>query len=509
MARSLLRSTGIFSINTFLSRIVGFVRDMLIAHYFGAAGSSDAFFIAFRIPNFMRGLFAEGSFSQAFIPILSEYRSQRSHEEVRLFMDHTLTTLATVLFGVTLIGILLAPLVARLFAPGFDPASVKFALTTSMLRITFPYILFISLAAFSGAVFNTYDKFGVPSFSPIILNLVLIIMTVFVSPHFGTPVYALAWGVFIAGIVQFTFQLPFLYRDNLLPRIKFNFKDPGVRRVIRLMIPAIIGVSMYQIGTLIDTIFASFLKTGSVSWLYYSDRLMNFPLGVFGVAISTVVLPKLSSHFAAKNHHDYSGTLDWALRLLLLIGIPSMVGIIILSGPLLVTLFFGGKFTSFDVMMARQSLMAFALGLQAFMLVKVLSSGYYGRQDIRTPVKISIMAVMINIILNAAFIVPFHHAGLALATSCAAIVNATLLFRGLIKREIYQPRPGWIKYFIQLAIANGLMAIFLLFFSSSIQHWISIRLLWRVGYLSLLMLGALIIYFGALLISGVRASHFR
>ena len=350
MAKSLMRSTTLFSCNTFFSRILGFVRDVVFAHYFGDSAAFDAFLVAFKIPNFMRRLFAEGAFSQAFVPVLSEYREQHSHQDVRNFINDMAGSLGAALLLVTVVAVLFAPVIISIFAPGFLHDVLRFSLATGMLRITFSYLLLISLTALCSAILNSYDSFGVPAFTPVLLNIVLIIMAVFVSAHFTTPEYALAWGIFIAGVVQLLFQLPFLQHKNLLPKPKIKFNDPGVRKVLKLMAPAIFGVSVAQISLLLDTIFASFLQTGSITWLYFSDRLMNFPLGVFGVAIATVVLPKLSRQHIGNNHVDYSKTLDWGLRLLLFVGIPSAVGILILAGPLLSTLFQGREFDAFAVL---------------------------------------------------------------------------------------------------------------------------------------------------------------
>ncbi|MGD9108669.1 MAG: murein biosynthesis integral membrane protein MurJ [Gammaproteobacteria bacterium] len=509
MAKSLMRSTTLFSCNTFLSRVLGFVRDIIFAHYFGDSAAFDAFLVAFKIPNFMRRLFAEGAFSQAFVPVLSEYREQRSHQDVRNFINDMAGSLGAALLLVTIAAVLLAPLIISVFAPGFLHDVLRFSLATGMLRITFSYLLLISLTALCSAILNTYDSFGVPAFTPVLLNVVLIIMAVFVSAHFTTPEYALAWGVFIAGVVQLLFQLPFLKHKNLLPKPKINFRDPGVRRVLKLMAPAIFGVSVAQVSLLLDTVFASFLQTGSITWLYFSDRLMNFPLGVFGVAIATVVLPKLSRQHVGNNYTDYSKTLDWGLRLLLLIGIPSAVGILILAGPLLSTLFQGRAFDAFAVIMSRRSLMAFALGVQAFMLIKVLASGFYARQDIKTPVKIAVVAMIINMILNFILIFPLKHAGLALATTLTGFLNASLLLTILLRRKIYHPQPGWLLYFTRLVIANLAMAIFLFFVSGSLDVWLQQHLLWKIYHLAFLLIVGAAIYFIVLWISGLRLRHLR
>jgi putative peptidoglycan lipid II flippase len=507
--RGLLKSTGIFSANTLLSRVLGFVRDMLVAQIFGAGVGYDAFIVAFKLPNFMRRLFAEGAFSQAFVPILSEYQSESEHQAVRLFIDRIAGSLGSVLFIFTLLAMLFAPLLVRVFAPGFHVDDPRFLLASHMLRITFPYLMFISLTALCSAVLNTYGRYGIPAFTPVLLNVCLIVAAAWWSHHMAIPIYAMAWGVFIAGIIQLLFQLPFLARMKLMPRPKLGFHDPGVRRVLKLMVPALFGVSVAQISLLIDTMFASFLPVGSVTWLYLSDRLMNFPLGVFGVAIATVILPFLSRSHAKKSEAEYSKTLDWALRLLFLIGVPASIALLILSGPLLATLLHYGRFDDFDVRMTRESLMAFAFGVQGFMLIKVLASGFYAKQNIKTPVKIAAVAMCANIILNFILIFPLKHAGLALATTLSGYLNAGLLLTFLLKRRLYTPESGWLKYAVQLGLANLLMAVFLFFTSGHLGAWLLASWEWRILHLLMLVFGGIIIYFAALFISGVRFNHFR
>jgi len=508
-AKGLLRTTSLVSINTFLSRTIGFAREIVFAHFFGATGGFDSFVVAFRIPNLLRGFFAEGAFSQAFVPVLSQYRHKQSPEVTKKFINNILGSLGSVLIFVTILGVLLAPLIITVFAPGFAHHGERFDLSVSMLRITFPYVLFISLTALCGAILNTYDLFGIPSFTPVLLNIVLILSAVVAAPFFHIPVYALAWGVFFAGIIQLIFQLPFLQKQNLLPRPKINFVDKGVLRVLKLMVPAIFGVSVTQINILINNAFASFLKVGSLSWLYYSDRLMNFPLGVFAVAIATVILPKLAKHHATNNHDEYSKTLDWSLRLLLLIGIPSTIGLFILSGPLLSTLLQSGQFGIYDVLMAQQSLMAYAVGVQAFMLVKVLASSFYAKQDIKTPVKIAIIAMFSNIILNFIFIKPLAHAGLALATSTAAFINCGLLILLLKKNKLYKTNITWSKFSLQLIFANILVIIFLFFFTPKIEDWLVAARFWRIYHLSFLLIISMLLYCAGLFISGVRLKNLR
>ena len=401
---------------TMLSRVLGLVRDMVIARYFGAGAGADAFFVAFKIPNFLRRLFAEGAFAQAFVPVLSSYRQQESITEVRRLVNAVAGVLGLVLLGVTAVAMLGAPLLTAVFAPGFLDDDLKFGLASDMLRITFPYLLLVSLTAFAGSILNSYDRFAVPAFTPVLLNLAMISAAIFLSPLMEMPVIALAWGVFIAGALQLFFQLPFLMQLGLMPRPKVDYRHEGVSRIMKLMVPALFGVSVSQINLLLDTVLASFLQTGSVSWLYYSDRLSELPLGVFGIAIATVILPSLSRKHAAESAGQFAATLDWAVRAVLLIGLPAALALALLAEPLIATLFHYGEVTDRDVTMAAQSLRAYSAGLLAFMLIKVLAPGYFARQDTKTPVKIGIIAMVANMAFNLALIFPLAHAGLALAT---------------------------------------------------------------------------------------------
>lgn len=507
MSKTLVKSTSSVVFMTVISRIFGFARDMVTASFFGASAAFDAFSIAFRIPNFMRRLFAEGSFSQAFVPVLSEYQKQKSPQEVKQFIGAMAGTLGLTLLIVTIAGILFAPLIVRVFAPGFITAGDRYDLAVTMLRITFPYLMFISLTAFSGAILNTYSRFWVAAFTPVLLNVAMIAAAIFFSPAFKTPIIVLAWGVFFGGIAQLLFQWPFLARMKLQPRPYINFRDPGVRRVLKMMVPALFGVSVGQINLLVDSVFASLLVVGSVSWLYYSDRLMEFPLGVFGVAISTVILPHLSRHHASSANQSFSLTLDWALRAVLLVGIPAAVVLAMLAGPMLATLFQHGRFHSYDVLMARESLAAFAIGIAPFMLVKVLAAGFYAKQDMKTPVRIGVIAMVANIVLNFSLIKPLAHAGIALSTSLSAIINTCCLFYLLKRRGIYQMREGWRLFSLRLLSSNLLLAVWLFFFTDDITTWVTQPLSWRAMHLALLLISSIIIYFFALWVTGVRLHH--
>lgn len=507
MSKSLVKSTSVVASMTMISRIFGFTRDMVTAALFGAGAQFDAFSLAFRIPNFMRRLFAEGSFSQAFVPVLSAYQQDKSYPEIKRFIDCICGSLGIALLIVTILGVTFAPFIVRVFAPGFITSGERYDLAVTMLRITFPYLFLISLTAFSGAVLNTYSRFWIAAVTPILLNISMITAAFFLSPHFSQPIIGLAWGVFIAGIVQLLFQLPFLKTINLLPRPRVNFSDPGVSRVLKLMLPALFGVSVGQINLLIDSLFASLLMVGSVSWLYYSDRLMELPLGVFGIAISTVILPHLSRHHISHSEATFSMTVDWALRAVFLVAIPATLVLAILAGPMLSTLFQRGEFNAYAVRMASQSLTAFALGVAPFMLVKVLASSFYAKQDMRTPVRIAVIAMVANIILNLILIWPLAHAGIALSTSLAAIINSGCLFYYAKKRGWYVPRAGWPAFAIRITLANVVLALWLFMYSGDLNEWIMQGTLWRVGHLSFLLAIGILIYFSALWLSGVRPKH--
>ncbi len=508
---SLLKSTAVVSVMTLLSRISGLARDMVFAFIFHVGGTTDAFFIAFKIPNFLRRLFAEGAFSQAFVPVLSEYKVQRDSEAVRDLIRHVAGTLGALLTLLTMVVVLATPLIVMLIAWGYIGDEAKIDLTARMLRITFPYILFISLTALVSSVLNTFGRFAVPAFTPVLLNLSLIAAALWLAPHMEEPVMALAWGVFIAGIAQLVFQLPFLARLGLLrwPRLAWSHK--GVQRIMRLMLPGIIGSSAMQINLLFDIMIASFLVEGSITWLYYSDRMIEFPLGVFGIALATVILPNLSEKFARAEPEGFTQMLDWALRWVLLIGVPASIGLGVLAGPVLITLFFRGEFTVHDVQMATYSLFAYAFGLLGFMLVKVMVPGYFARQDTRTPMRISLIAMGINMMLNIVLVLALlqsgfsgPHAGLAAATALSSFSNALLLWYGLRRKGIYRPAPGWGKLLLQVAIAGGGMGGLLWWFAGDQAIWLEAGTLERVWRLLGLIVAGAAAYFALLWLVGIR-----
>jgi putative peptidoglycan lipid II flippase len=507
--QSLLRSTSLVSLMTFISRLMGFARDIVIASFFGADAGMDAFLVAFRIPNFMRRLFAEGAFSQAFVPVLAEYQKMRTFAEVRAFLARVAGSLSAVLTLITLLGIISAPIVVYIFAPGFGDDSSRSLLATEMLRLTFPYLMLISLTAMAGAVLNTYGYFGVPAFTPVMLNISMIIAAIYVSPYFSQPILALAWGVLAAGVVQLLFQIPFLHQHTLLVRPSFGFSDPGVKRVLKLMVPALFGVSIAQLNLMVDTIFASYLKVGSVSWLFWTDRLTDFPLGVFGVAIATVILPHLSRKYTEGSTDTFSRALDWSLRLLLIIGVPSALGLALFSFPLIASCFAYGKFTLYDVVQTQKSLITLGLGVPAFMMVKVLASGFYAQQNIKTPVKVGAVSMICNTLLCAALIYPLAHAGLALASTLAGYLNCGLLLFILIKRKIFYPCSGWWRFLMQLFFANIAMCCYLIWQADNVNAWMSYGFSMRMGLLLAHVLAALVIYLLSLRLLGLKTSQFR
>ncbi|MEH6498020.1 MAG: murein biosynthesis integral membrane protein MurJ [Pseudoalteromonas distincta] len=508
-APTLLRSGMVVSIMTMLSRVLGMVRDVVVAAYFGSQSEADAFFIAFKIPNFLRRLFAEGAFAQAFVPVLSEYRAKRTLAEVKQLVDRVTGTLGLTLVGITALGVAGAPVLITLFAPGFHGETEKLALATDMLRITFPYLLLISLTALCGSILNSYGRFAVPAFTPVLLNLCMIGATVLMTPYFDQPIMALAWGVFIAGVLQLLFQLPFLAQIKLLPIPRPDRKHEGVKRIMTLMLPALFGVSVSQINLLLDTVLASFLETGSISWLYYADRLSELPLGAFGIAIGTVILPALSRQHAGEDPKAFSATLDWAIRMVMLVGVPAALALLLLAEPLIATLFHYGAMTERDVVQAAAALRAYSVGVMIFMLIKVLAPGYFARQDIKTPVKIAIICMVVNMVLNLIFIWPLAHVGLALATSMAAVLNAGLLWWGLKKMGVYQAQPGWPMFAFRLIAACVAMSAVVIWMVPDTQQWFAWGWQNKVWEMTLLVVAGIGVFAATLVATGMRMRHLR
>jgi len=505
---NLLKALANVGSMTLMSRILGFVRDTLIARIFGAGIYTDAFFVAFKIPNLLRRLFAEGAFSQAFVPVLAEYKTRKGTEATHELVNHVATLLFLALTLVTLLGIVCAPWVVYLSAPGFHASPDKFQLTVDLLRVIFPYILFISLVSLAGGILNTYSRFSVPAFTPVLLNLSFIVAALFFAPYFNPPVKVLGWAVLVGGILQLAFQVPFLLKINLVPRFSLNLHDEGVWRILKLMGPAVFGVSIAQLSLLINTIFASFLSTGSVSWLYYADRLMEFPTGMLGVALGTILLPSLSKSYSDNSDGEYSQLMDWGLRLTFILALPAAAALAVLSVPLVVSLFHYGQFTANDVWMTRQALMAYSLGLLGLILVKVLAPGFYARQDIKTPVKIAVFTLFATQAMNLLFIWQLKHAGLALAIGLGACLNAGLLYRALRSGGVYQPQPGWQAFLLKLGTAVAVMVAVLWFCMGDAELWMHYRMLARFAHLALLVVIGAGTYFAVLWLLGFRLQHF-
>jgi putative peptidoglycan lipid II flippase len=511
----LLGSSFVVSMGTMLSRVLGLARDVVLANLLGAAPNADAFFVAFKIPNFLRRLFAEGAFAQAFVPVLTETREQGSHDAVKALVNRVAGVLGGSLFVLTALAMVMAPWVALIFAPGFSRDVAKLALTADLIVWTFPYLLFISLTGFCGAILNTYGRFAVPAYTPVLLNLSLIAAAVFWAPTMPEPALGLAMGVMLAGVLQLLFQLPSLHALKLTPKPVWDTQDAGVRKILMLMVPALFGVSVSQINLLFDTVLASLLPNGSVAWLYYSDRLTELPLGVFAIAIATVILPALSALNTRAAADEFSQTLTWAVRNVLLIAVPATVALWLLAEPILTALFQYGAFTTNDVTMAAASLRAYTLGLGAFMLIKVLAPGYYARQDMKTPVKIGIVAMVSNMVLNVLFVFPLMwyfdmgHVGLALATSASAWINAALLYRGLRRGGIPLTGVFDIRYMVRLWVAVTVMAGVIYVSVPDLRDWFAADMSWRVTRLLMIVTAGAVSFAGVLALLGLRVAEIK
>jgi putative peptidoglycan lipid II flippase len=499
---------------TLLSRITGLVREFLIARTFGASIYTDAFFVAFRIPNLLRRLFAEGAFSQAFVPILAEYKNQQGEAKTAALINHVATVLFWTLLATTILGIIAAPLIVMLIASGFTKDGPTMHLAVVMTRIMFPYILFMSLVALAGGILNTWREFKIPAFTPVLLNLSFITASLFIAPHLAQPVYGLALAVFVGGILQLALQLPALRKIGMLPRIGLNpftaLRDEGVKRVLRQMVPATFAVSVAQISLIINTNIASHLEHGSVSWLSYADRLMELPTGLLGVALGTILLPSLSKANAVGDQQEYSSLLDWGLRLTFLLAMPAAVALMVLSIPLTTTLFHYGQFDQHSVAMTAQALIAYGVGLMGLILVKILAPGFYAKQDIRTPVKIAIGVLIATQIMNYLFVPWIAHAGLALSIGIGATINAGILFFILLKRGLYQPSAGWI-FFLARLLGALLILTGIGMWAGSQFDWISLGAtpLIRIADLLLIIVLCMVSYFGALFAMGFRLRDFK
>ncbi len=509
---NLLKAALSVSAMTFLSRITGLIREIIGFNLFGASAAMDAFQVAWRIPNLLRRLFAEGAFSQAFVPVFAEYKAKRGEAETNLLAGRIASVLVLILFFVTLIGVIAAPVLVYVTASGFAVDPEKFALTTQLVRITFPYIFFISLIALAAGILNSFSAFKTPAFTPVLLNLSVIACALFLAPHINPPILALAWGTFLGGIVQLAFQIPALRKINMLPRIsltawKFR-KDEGVVRVLALMAPAVLGVSVAQISLLLNTQIASFLQTGSVSWLTAADRLMEFPSALLGVALGTVLLPSLVKHHAEKNTDEYSKLLDWGLRLTLLLTLPAAVALALLATPLIATIFQHGAFSAQDVLMTRTALVAYSVGLTGIILVKILAPGFYARQNVKTPVKIAIFTLAITQLFNLGFVPFFQHAGLALSIGLGACVNAGLLYVFMRKQNIFVPQPEWLAFVLKIAVALYIMGGVLFWMAGAATDWLTATTLTKCWRLALIICVGAFTYFTCLWAMGFRLSQF-
>lgn len=519
MSRAFFRSTAIVGITTLLSRITGLVRDVVYASMIPAV-ALEAFVLANQIPNLLRRLFAEGAFSQAFVPVVAEYRAKRSTDEVRGLVDSVAGTMGLLLLVLSIIGVVIAPLIVLICAPGFRAKDAgQFGLAVEMLRWTFPYLLFVSLTALAGGVLNSYQKFALPAFSSVLLNVVMIVFAAWLSPYFEQPVIALAVGVFVGGVVQCALLFPPLIRMKLLRLPRWNLQHEAVKRIAKLMGPAILGSSMGQLSVMISSGIASLLADGSMTWLYFADRLVEFPLGVFSIALATVILPSLSAQHAKQSTRDFAITLDWAIRLVCLIVIPASVALFVLAGPLTVAIYHRREFTAFDVEMTQLALMAFSFALLGWSLIKVLAPGYYARQDTKAPVKVAMRALILTIALNLLVVAilwatgrlgdPGMHALLALSNGVGAIFNAGQLYFGLIRSGALVPQPGRRKFLLQVVLATGAMAVFLWWFGGDVAQWLAASTMRRITWLTAIVAGGATVYFAVLAVLGVRPGHFR
>jgi putative peptidoglycan lipid II flippase len=516
MSGRILRSTTTVGLMTLLSRVTGLLRDVVYAHFFGAGALMDAFLVAFKIPNFLRRLSAEGAFSQAFVPVVSEYKTKRSAGDVRDLVSGTAGTLGVVLFVVTVIGVIAAPVLIYMFAPGFKQYGNKFDMAVAMLHWTFPYIFFISLASLYGGVLNSYGKFGPPAFSTVLMNLIMIVFATSLAPWFQNPGLALALGVFVSGLVQLLYQLPFLARLKLLAWPRWQWSHEGVKRIGRLMLPGLFGSSVAQVSLLLDTLIVSFFATGSVTWLYYADRFVEFPLGIFSIALATVILPSLSTHHAEESPEQFSATLEWALKLLVIVVLPAAVGLFAFAGPLTAAVIGNGRYTAFDVQMTTYALMAYSFGLIWFSFVKILAPGYFARQDTRTPVRAGIVALSVNIAINLGIVLPlwkhgfpYPHALIALSTGLSAMTNAWQLFRGLRRAKVLHLSPGWGTLLARVLAANLAMGGALAWLAHDLERWMRLGALQRAGLLLASVTAGAAVYFAILWACGMRLADLR
>lgn len=519
-AVSLFKSASLVSLLTLASRITGLVRELLMASTFGASALTDAFNVAFRIPNLLRRLFAEGAFSQAFVPVLAGVRAKDGDDATRELVNQIATVLVWALVATCVVGVAISPVLVWAMASGLKQSPQGFESAVLMTRWMFPYIGFMSLVALSAGVLNTWKKFAVPAATPVLLNVAMIGAAWLGAPWFESlgiePIYAMAAGVMLGGALQLGVQIPALLRIGMLPRVglrwsslKAAWAHPGTRRVTTLMLPALLGVSVAQVSLLINTQIASHLATGSVSWLSYADRLMEFPTAMLGVALGVVLLPQLAAARAADDGERYSALLDWGLRLVVLLAVPCAVALLTFAKPLVAVLYHYGAFSERDVTQTTTALMGYGAGLLGLVAIKVLAPGFYARQDIRTPVKIAIVVLLLTQAMNLLFVPRLAHAGLALAIGLGAMVNALWLLIGLVRRGAYRPAPGWARFSMQVLAASALLAVFLMWSAGSV-NWVAFEggALLRVGLMAAIVVGAALLYFVALMLSGLKLRQF-
>ncbi|MCH2190983.1 MAG: murein biosynthesis integral membrane protein MurJ [Gammaproteobacteria bacterium] len=488
---------------TLVSRVSGLIRDVVMANILGSGGVADAFFVAFRIPNFLRRIFGEGAFSQAFIPVFSEL-TETNTQEAKRFVNATAGVLALITLGLSILGVIFAPFLVSLYAYGYVEKPEQFNATVDALRVMFPYLFCVSLVAMSAGILNTRNRFAVPAVTPVLLNLCMILAMWFIVPLMNNAAKALAIGVMLAGGIQLLFQVPSLRKEGYLPTFKIDSKNKHTRRVFKLMLPAVFSVSVAQVNMFVNTVLASFLVTGSVSWLYYSDRLMEFPVGVFGIALATVVLPSLSKEHASGSPEHFSKMLDWALRWVIVISLPATFALYVLAVPLLTTIFQYNAFTINDVLMSGMALQAFAMGVCGFIFVKVLAPGFFARQDTKTPMKVAVISVAINVVLSVVLVKYFQHVGLALSVSIAAWANAVLLFVILLFKKVYRPESGWVMFLMKVSVAVGAMVSVLIYLNVDENVWFALNLFERVSRLGAMVLLGALAYFVVLYLLGLR-----
>ena len=507
----MLASSGIVSFWTFISRILGLARDIVFTSLLGAGVALDTYVVITKIPNVFRRIFAEGAFNQAFVPVLSEYKENKTEGEVKNLINNVFGMLSSLTLIITIIIVFFAPFFILFFAPGFYVEPIKRELATDILRITFPYLFFVSLVALSGSIMNTFGKFSIPALTPVFYNLILVCFALWIAPLYELPVYAIAWGMFSAGVLQLFIQVYPLIKLNLLPRFSLDLNHPGVRKILYLMIPGVIAGGVSQLNMLVDTILASFLPTGSPTWLYVSDRLMQLPLGIFAIAIGTVLLPRLSSLHQSEDTSEFSKTMDWSIRLVVLISVPSIIGLVLLSQPIILTLFERGEFMSHDTFKSSLSLIALALGLMAFMLIKVLTPGFFARQNPKTPVKVALASMLLNVFLAwiLAFYFGLNHVGLAIASSISAYFTIIILLFILLKNKIYKLERGWVIFLSRIVASSLVMTSVVYFLNFDIVHWRGLDQIDRFINLFGILIFSAFSYFGSLWFLGLRLIHLK